>query len=426
MKVHHPMRVFAALVLASTIVACGSDDETSSSAAPSAVPDTTADTSEPVAESTDNSPAATESSSAETAPEASQPADERSFKVGVILSMTGPGTAIGTDFKTGLDAFSTTDPGASAMDIEYIVCDDQTTPDGAAACAQKLSTDDQVDMIYGPVLSGPHSGAAAILAGGPPSVTPSPYVVPEQGDPVYSVAGSSFDLDRTNLAFAEQRGYTTVGVIASTDLTGQTAVDNLERANEEFGLELPTERMDPTDVDASAQLNKLLESNPDAIYVAASGAATGVALKGLSQLGADLPVFLIWSNTTAGFLEAAAPVWPSEALYALSPSWLPEELDDAERAAQVTTFRDAFQAEAGAPPSFVVQGGYDAFQLIVEALTNSDGSKEGIVDYLDSLSDFQGLNWTLSYSPDNHVGSNTGNYTIMRYDAETQTWTLAE
>ena len=77
-------------------------------------------------------------------------------------------------------------------------------------------------------------------------------------------------------------------------------------------------------------------------------------------------------------------------------------------------------------PSFVVQGGYDAFQLIVEALTNTDGSPEVILDHLDSLSDFQGLNWKISYSPDNHVGSNTGNYTMMSYDADTKTWSVAD
>lgn len=348
------------------------------------------------------------------------------FRVGVILSLTGPGAAIGRDFNLGLETFSDVDEAAAALDIEYVVCDDGTTPDGAAACARQLSTQDQVDMIYGPVLSGPHSGAAPVLASGPPSVTPSPYVVPEAGSPIYSVAGSSFDLDRTNLQFADSRGYSRLAVLATTDLTGQTAVDNVERANEDIGLELDIERMGPTDVDASAQLNSLLESDPDAIYVAASGSATGVALNGLSQLGSDIPVFLIWSNTTAGFFEAAGPVWPDEALYALSPSWLPAEVDDSDRADQVSLFQESFQERADAPVSFVVQGGYDAFQLIVSALAETDGSQDAIVEYLDSLTDFQGLNWQVSYSPENHQGTNEGNYVMHTYDAATETWAVAE
>lgn len=350
----------------------------------------------------------------------------KSYKVGVILPLTGPGAAIGKDFQLGLETFREVDAEAIELDIDYVVCDDKTTPDGAAACARKLSTEDGVQMIYGPVLSGPHSGAAPVLASGPPSVTPSPYVKPQPGSPIYSAAGSSRDLDRTNLQFAKDRGYRKFAVLATTDLTGQTAVDNIEEANKEIGLDVSIERMGPTDVDATPQLNRLLGSKPDAIYVASSGAATGVGLKGLAQLRSDIPVFFIWSNTTKGFLDAAKPAWPKEALYALSPSWQPGGLDDKERADQVKRFQESFQAKAGAPVSFVVQGAYDAFQLIVAALKETDGSRAAIVDYLDSLTDFQGLNWKLSYSKDNHVGTNEGNYAVMKYDAGTGSWSLAD
>lgn len=350
----------------------------------------------------------------------------KSYKVGVILPLTGPGAAIGKDFQLGLETFREVDPEAAKLDIEYVVCDDKTTPDGAAACARKLSTEDGVQMIYGPVLSGPHAGAAPVLASGPPSVTPSPYVKPQPGTPIYSVAGSSFDLDRTNLLLAKERGYDKLAVLATTDLTGQTAVDNIEEANKEIGLDVSIERMGPTDVDATAQLNRLLGGKPDAIYIAASGAAAGVGLKGLAQLQSRIPVFIIWSNTTKGFLDAAKPAWPTEALYALPASWLPDSLNDKARAEQVRRFQEAFQAKAGAPVSFVVQGGYDAFQLIVAALEKTGGDRRAIIEYLDSLKDFQGLNWKLSYSKDNHVGPKKGNYVVMKYDAATGTWSLAE
>lgn len=352
-------------------------------------------------------------------------AAKETYKVGVILPMTGPAAAIGKDFNTGLEVFRDIDEDAQKVEIEYIVCDDKTTPDGAASCARKLVQEDQVHMIYGPVISGSHAGAAPILAGGPPSVTPSPYVKPEPGTPIFSASGSAFDLDRTSLQFAADRGYERVAVLATTDTTGQTAVDNLEQANEDIGLDMAIERMGPTDVDASAQLNRLLESDPQYIYVATSGAAAGVALKGLQQLGADLPTALIWSNTTQGFLDAAKPVFPSETLYAVSPSWLPAGLD-ADHAKKVTAFQEAFEERAGAPVSFVVQGAYDAFQLIAAALNEAGGEPDAILEYLESLDDFQGLNWSLSYSKDNHVGRKEGNYVMMQYEAATGAWSLAE
>jgi branched-chain amino acid transport system substrate-binding protein len=351
-------------------------------------------------------------------------AESQSYKVGVILPLTGPAAAIGTDFNTGLEVFRDIDPDAEGLEIEYVVCDDKSTPDGAAACARQVIQQDQVNMIYGPVISGTHSGARPVLLTGPPSITPSPYATAQGGEPIFSAAGNALDLDTTTLKFAVDRGYKRVAVLATTDTTGETAVKNVETANKEFGLDIAVERMGPTDVDASAQLNRLLESDPEYIYVATSGAAAGVALKGLKQLGADLPTALIWSNTTNGFLKAAEPVFPSETLYAIAPAWLPETLDDEDRAQQVTEFQEAFEERAGAPVSFVVQGAYDAFQLIAVALKEAGGEKDALMEYLQGLEDFQGLNWKLSYSEDNHIGAAEDNYTMMTYSGGT--WSEAK
>jgi len=281
-------------------------------------------------------------------------------------------------------------------------------------------------MIYGPVISGLHAAATPVLAGGPPSLSPSPYISVEQGDPIFSAAGRATDLDRTTLQFAADRGYERVAILATTDTTGETAVQNLEAANESIGLSLAIERMGPGDVDVSAQVNRLLETDPQYVYIASSGAATGVALQGFAQLESDLPTALIWSNTSPAFLEAAGPLMPSETLYALAPSWLAENIEDAARAQLITDFKDSFEEESGAQPSFLVQGGYDAFQLIASALLAVGNDRDAIVAYLEGLTDFQGLNWSLSYSAENRLGNDTGNYVMFRYDASTGNWSLAD
>ncbi len=351
--------------------------------------------------------------------------EAESFSVGVILPLTGPASAIGTDFNTALEVFRDIDPVAQGLDIDYVVCDDKTTPEGAASCARKLIQQDDVDMIYGPVIGGTHAGAAPVLNSGPPAITPSPYVDPDEGAPVFSASGTSIDLDQTTLQFAVDRGYTRAAVLATTDLTGETAVENIEQANEDHDLEISVERMGPTDPEASAQLNRLLEGDPEYIYIATSGAAAGVALKGLDQLGADLPTALIWSNTTNGFLEAAGPDFPSETLFAVAPAWSPDTLDDAERAEQVREFQTAFEERAGDPVSFVVQGAYDAFEVIVRALDEAGSDPDAILDHLESL-DYQGLNWNLSYSTDNHTGEDSGNYTMMQYHPDTGDWSVPD
>lgn len=347
-------------------------------------------------------------------------------KVGVILPLSGPGSLIGKDTESALKVFQEIDPGAEGLNITYIVCDDETTPTGASTCARKLVQQDNVDMVYGPIFAGMFEGAKPVLQNGPPSITSSPYSVPPANSSIFAASGAALDLDRTTLEFAKERGYKKVAVLATTDHTGQTALENIKEVNKDLGLDITVETMGPADADVSAQLTKLKQGDPDYIYVAAAGAAGGVALKGMDQQGMDIPTAMIWSNTTSSFFDASRQFLPTELVFAMSPSWLPDELDDAEKAKQVKDLQAGFEKETGSEISFVVQGAYDSFQLINATLKESGGDKEKGLKYLSNLENFDGLNWTISYTPEDHRGSNSSNYVMMRYDGDSDSWSTSK
>lgn len=348
-------------------------------------------------------------------------------RVGVILSRSGPAAALGEDIEAALDAFKEIDPTTADLDIEYVTCDDKSTPEGASACARKFVQEDPVDMIFGPVIGAIHAKAAPILKTGPPSITPSPYVIPPSDSPIFSVYGSAADMNHTIVQHAADRGYERMALLATTDETGTIAVKHIEKSAKELGVKVAVERFAADDVDATAQLNKLRDTDPDYVYVAASGAAAGVALKGLKQLNADFPTALAGSNTSADFFAAASKALPKETLFAVTPSWMPDDLDDAKRADQVREFQKAFEKASDAPPSFVVQSVYDSFQVIAQALDKAGTDREDIVNHMEGLEDSQGLNWKISFSKSKHNVSTRGNWTMARYDpAAQQKWSLAE
>jgi ABC-type branched-subunit amino acid transport system substrate-binding protein len=347
-------------------------------------------------------------------------------RVGVILSRSGPAAALGEDIEAALGAFKKIDPTTADLGIEYVTCDDKSTPEGASACARKFSQEDPVDMIFGPVIGAIHAKAAPILQTGPPSITPSPYVIPSPGSPIFSVYGSAADMNHTIVQHAADRDSERMALLATTDQTGTIAVENVEKSAEKLGVKVAVERFAAEDVDATAQLNKLLDTDPDYVYVAASGAAAGVALKGLKQLDADLPTALAGSNTSADFFAAASKAFPSETLFAVTPSWLPDDLDDAERADQVRKFQRAFEKASDAPPSFVVQSVYDSFQVIAQALDKAGTDRDDIVAHMEGLDDYQGLNWTISFSERRHHVSTFGNWMMARYDPASRRWSLAD
>ncbi|WP_405539358.1 ABC transporter substrate-binding protein [Streptomyces sp. NBC_00075] len=346
------------------------------------------------------------------------------YKVGLSLSLTGPAAAVGRDFKSAFEVFREVAPEAKGLKLEFVVCDDRSTPDGAAACARKLTVQQRVDIVFGPLLAGTYAGAAPVLKRAQVvSIEPSPYVRPDPGTPIFATAARAEDADRRTLEFAKKSGAGRLGVLATTDVSGESAVENVRTIAADLGLKVDIERMGPADVDATAQLNSLTSKKPDMLYIPAPGAASAVALKGLKQLGVDLPTALNWANTTNEFLTAAKTAFPSEVYYAGLPAWLPDELEDSKRGEQARRFQQAFQKRTGKPVSMAVQNGYAGFQVLALTLKNTGGRRAEAVKYLESLHGFQSLDWKISYSSSDHTLR--GEYGMFRYDATTGRWSTA-
>jgi branched-chain amino acid transport system substrate-binding protein len=349
---------------------------------------------------------------------------DKSYKIGVILPLTGPAADIGKDYKALAEVFRTVDPVAKKLNSTYVFCDDKTSSDGAVSCAQKLKRQDRVDIVYGPIIAGPQAAAAAVFGKDIASVTSSPDVYPEANTPVFSASGNSHGFTRATLKFAKDQGWQRVAILATNDATGQRSIDDINAENKSIGLDIFTERMGPTDSDASAQLNRLMQHHPQYIWLASTGASVGVGLKGLKQLNVNIPTALIWSNTTNAFLAAAKNAFPTNTYFAMAPSWLPDQVQDKARADQIRAFQEAYKKKTGEPISFVVQGGYDGFQLVATALANTGSDPQKVKSYIESLSSFQGLNWKLSFSPSKHAGGDADSYVMMRYDATSNSWSL--
>jgi branched-chain amino acid transport system substrate-binding protein len=354
----------------------------------------------------------------------SNAASGKSYKIGVILPLTGPAADIGKDYQALAEVFKSVDPVGKALNSTYVFCDDKTSPDGAVACAQKLKQQDKVDIVYGPIIAGIQAAAATVFGDNIPSITSSPDVYPASNTPVFSASGNSHGFTTATLQFAKDHGWQRVAILATSDATGQTAIDDINDANKTIGLDISVERMGPTDTDATPELNRLLQKKPQYIWLASTGASVGVGLKGLKQLGANIPTALIWSNTTNSFLAAAKDSFPSQTYFAMAPAWLPDTLTDKTRADQIKAFQAAYKDKTGEPISFVVQGGYDGFQLLFDALSKVSSNVAKVKSYIESLRSFQGLNWALSYSPTKHSGGDEKSYVMMQYTASSNTWTL--
>jgi branched-chain amino acid transport system substrate-binding protein len=128
------------LAFAFFVAACGSGEETTTTAAPvTTAPPTTA-------------PASTESTATTEAPTTTSLANTAPFKLGVAISLTGDSAAPCGQIKEGMETevkYINANGGIKGRQIELILVDDQSKMDTAAAAVQSL-IDQKVDVIVGP------------------------------------------------------------------------------------------------------------------------------------------------------------------------------------------------------------------------------------------------------------------------------------
>src|SRR5579863_4579084 len=81
------------------------------------------------------------------------------IKIGAILSVSGPGAAMGVGYKGAFDFFPTEIAGQK---VEYIVRDDATDANTAFTIAQKMISEDHVDAFIGPSLTATDAAVAPL------------------------------------------------------------------------------------------------------------------------------------------------------------------------------------------------------------------------------------------------------------------------
>lgn len=341
------------------------------------------------------------------------------YVVGSILSLTGPASAFGETIKRTQDLFLSDLKEIDGVPLKVVVCDDASSPEGASACARRLVQQEDADLILGPHVAGPHQAAEPILARGPVSFTITPYVSAPTDAPIFAVTGQAIDLHTTTLEYAAEQGWDRIGVIATTDATGQVAVDQQDAIADELGLELKTERIDLTVQDASAQVASLKDFDPDAVVIWTTGRPAGVVFGALKQLQMEeVPVFTILSNVATGFLGSVAPVLPEELYVAASNVALPEAIKDSELRERVEDWQAKFDEEYGEKPDVVSTLMLDAWLMAEDVLAETHGDTDAAVAYLESVKDRSLFNWSVTFSPDNHNGAKSGNFTVVRLGPE--------
>lgn len=200
--------------------------------------------------------------------------------VGAVLSLTGPAASLGIPERNTIELLPRTMAGEA---VRWVVLDDASDPAAAVRAARKLVEEERVDVILGPSNT-PNSLAVldTAAASGTPVVSLSgsnAVIEPQEGAKRWA-----FKLTPSERVAADQvadhmlaQGQRTYASIGFANSFGDGYIDAMATAAAERGIKsLLQVRYNLADTGVAPQALRILQSRPDAVWVAASG-TPGVA-----------------------------------------------------------------------------------------------------------------------------------------------------
>ncbi|MFC6282541.1 MULTISPECIES: ABC transporter substrate-binding protein [Polaromonas] len=305
-------------------------------------------------------------------------AQNKPFKVGLLLPLTGPFASTGRQVEAGVRLYMAQNGSMVAgRKIELILRDDTGAPDVHKRLAQELISTEKVEVLAGFGLT-PLAFATAplatqsktpmvVMAAGTSSITEaSPYVV-----------RTSNTLPQTTAPLADWAPKNGIKKVVSLVTDYGPGIDSEKTFKERFsangGQMLAELRVPLRNPDFAPFLQKVRDLKPDALFVFLPSGAGSQLLKQFLERGLDKAGIRLIGD--GGITEddiindmgdAALGVVTSHQYSAAHPSAMNKK------------FVEAFEsANKGMRPNFMAVGGYDGMRVIYEALKSTKGAGGG-------------------------------------------------
>jgi branched-chain amino acid transport system substrate-binding protein len=229
------------------------------------------------------------------------------LRIGVILSLTGPGASLGIPAQNTVKLWPTE---LAGQKVVVTVLNDETDTVTAAKDAARLLTEDKVDVIVGPSLTptslavveqAARASTPVIALGGGGAI-----VLPQDGPRVWAFKMSAPESVAVGRAIDDMLAnhVKTVATIGITTSYGEGFLKSFEAMAAPRGIKIvATERYNQTDPGVTAQVLKLTSAQPDAVYIFSAGTPGALPQIELAKRGYKGRVYQTQGVANADYLR---------------------------------------------------------------------------------------------------------------------------
>ncbi len=314
------------------------------------------------------------------------------IKVGIVVSASGPGSALGQPQMRTIAALPQEIGGEKVV---YVVLDDESDPTKGAQNSRRLVIQDGVDILIGSSLT--------------PVTMTMLDVAMESKTPIISLAAATAIVqpmdDRRRWAFKvvpnddlmaaailkhiAKSGIKTLGYIGVSDGYGEGYYKEVSRLAPTLGLKVTTHEVYArADTSVTGQALNVMATNPDAVFIASAGTPAVLPQEALRERGYSGKIFQTHGVASEEFIKLGGASVEG-AVFAGEAFTIGDDLpaDDPFRQAR-DAFISSYEKVNGQKPNIFAAHLWDAVALFKKAATNAlKVAKPGTPEFRAALRD---------------------------------------
>ncbi|MGJ4887608.1 ABC transporter substrate-binding protein [Bradyrhizobium sp. HKCCYLRH3099] len=314
------------------------------------------------------------------------------IKVGIVVSATGPGSALG---QPQIKAVAALPKEIGGEKIVYIALDDESDSVKGLQNARRLVIQDGVDVIIGssltpvtmPMLDVALESRTPLL-----SLAASTAIVQPMDDKrkwAFKVVPNDDIMAAAMLKYIAKSGVKTLGFIGVSDGYGEGYYQEVSRLAPKLGITVTTHEVYARgDTSAAGQALKVIATNPDAVFIASAGTPAVLPQQALRERGYQGKIFQTHGVATQEFIKLGkenveGAIFAGEA-FSIADDLSPE--DPFRRANDA--FVSAYQAVHGDRPNIFAAHLWDTVTLLKGAIPGAlKAAKPGTPEFRAALRD---------------------------------------
>ena len=338
------------------------------------------------------------------------------IKVGITMSASGPGAALGQPQSKTVAALPKEIAGQK---VTYFPLDDESDPTKGAQNARKLIAEEKVDVLIGssltpvslPLIDIAAEAKTPLMTMAAAAVLVAPMDAKRKW--VYKVVPNDDIMANAILKYIAKTGVKTLGYIGVSDAYGEGYYKVLSEAAPKLGITLTGHEVYArSDASVTGQALKVIATRPDAVFIASAGTPAVLPQKALRERGYKGPIFQTHGVATEEFIKLGGKdvdgaIFTGEAFTIVND--LPA---DSPFRKATASFIDAYKAANGTVPSIFGAHLWDSMTLVEHAVPaalkvakpGTEAFRAALRDEIEKTKDLALNNGLSNMTPDNHNG----------------------